>query len=128
VSTVSGVPLPDCQRWRPQCGDRALLVAEAVALVDDHFPGWLQVAFTDAAGQRWTVVDKVPVFTEAGISAQTLFPVPVMIGCTVIAVNSTALGDYPKVTVSTAVDAVAAQGDVDVFTVVADQLREARSC
>jgi hypothetical protein len=88
----------------------------------------VQVAFTDTIGHRWTVVDKVPVFTEGGISAQTRLPVPVTIRCTVIAVNPPELGDPPKVTVSTAVDAVAAQGAVDVFTVFADQLREPRSC
>ena len=98
-------------------------------MVDDHFPGWVQVAFTDTAGHRWTVVDKVSVFTEAaGISAQTLFPVPVMIRCTVIAVNATRLGEYSHATVSTAVDGVAAQGGVDVFTVFMDQLRDAPSC
>jgi hypothetical protein len=77
------------------------------------------------AGQSST---RCPCSLRRASPRRHLFPVPVMIGCTVIAVNSTALGDYPKVTVSTAVDAVAAQGDVDVFTVVADQLREARSC
>ena len=42
--------------------------------VDDAFPGWIEVTLTAADGNTHRIVEKVPVLTNAAITAATTFP------------------------------------------------------
>jgi GNAT superfamily N-acetyltransferase len=64
------------------------LRCEAVRWVDDTFPGVIEVAFTDAAGTRQVLVDKLPMFGGAGaLTASGPFPVAVTVGCALLQVD-----------------------------------------
>lgn len=64
-------------------GDQALLDCQAVEWVDTEWPGWIRVTFADAAGRAWSLVDKVPVLTEADIDPHEVLPKLIHVGCQV---------------------------------------------
>lgn len=74
-----------------------MLRCEAVRWVsDDPIPGWLEVTFTDAAGQLWRVFDKPPVFgSSVELNRDSPFPVAVELDCEILTV------DRDVVTIST---------------------------
>ncbi|MFD7946151.1 hypothetical protein [Streptomyces sp. NPDC059744] len=98
------------------------LRAEAVRWVDDEpFPGVVEVLFTDAAGRRWSLVDKAPVFDAQGaLGPDSAYPLEVSVACVII--GSALQEDGELVTVSIATHGVAATGGRDEFTVRCDQL------
>lgn len=61
-----------------------IVAVEIVRLVDAHHPGWVEAVLTDAAGQTWSFVDKAPVFTEANLNAQSSYPQPGVLACTLM--------------------------------------------
>jgi hypothetical protein len=48
--------------------------AVALALHDDHWPGWIEVSIRDAKGEEHRIVEKIPVLTQVEISPDTTFP------------------------------------------------------
>ncbi|MEU8834321.1 hypothetical protein [Streptomyces sp900116325] len=96
------------------------LRAEVVRWVDDEpFPGVVEVRFTDAAGRRWSLVDKAPVFDAMGaLGPDSAYPLEVGIACVIIGLQE----DGELVTVSTAPHGVTATDGRDEFTVRYDQL------
>jgi hypothetical protein len=48
--------------------------ATAVRWVDDAFPGWIEVTLNAVDGHTHRIVEKVPVLTNAEITADTTFP------------------------------------------------------
>lgn len=65
----------------------AFVRARAVRWVSDEpFPGLIEVELVDAAGKRWTFVDKYPMFaSEPAFGPSTNYPVPLEIACMVLA-------------------------------------------
>lgn len=59
------------------------LAVNIVRYVDDHQPGWVEVEFVDAQGQRHTFVDKVPGFTSLPLDAHSSYPQPGQVACEV---------------------------------------------
>ena len=59
------------------------LRGEAVAWVDEEWPGWVRVRLDDADGRAWYVVDKVPVF-GLDLALGAPLPVPVRLLCDVV--------------------------------------------
>jgi hypothetical protein len=58
------------------------LRAKAIRWVaDDPFPGLVEVSMTDAHGTDWRFVDKAPVFSVDALTAETTYPVDVIIAC-----------------------------------------------
>jgi len=47
-------------------------------------PGWVECVLLDAANRAWTLVDKVPVFTEAPLDAHSAYPQPGVVACEII--------------------------------------------
>jgi hypothetical protein len=106
------------------CGAFVLeLRCEAVRWVDDEpWPGWVEVQFTDAAGRRWPLFDKAPIFAAMGeFGPDTSYPVEVTVACTVAEGDGLA-GDDEVVTVSTSVHGVTTPDGLEDFTVRRDQL------
>ncbi|MFJ3963125.1 hypothetical protein [Streptomyces sp. NPDC090036] len=99
------------------------LRAEAVRWVDDEpFPGVVEVRFTDAAGRRWSLVDKAPVFDAQGaLGPDSAYPLEVSVACVIIG-SARLQEDGEVVTVSTTPHGVAATDGRDEFTVRCDQL------
>ncbi|MFC7219688.1 hypothetical protein ACFQLX_16185 [Streptomyces polyrhachis] len=89
---------------------------------DEPFPGVVEVQFTDAAGHRWSLVDKAPVFDAPGaLGPDSAYPLEISVACVVIG-SARLQKDGGLVTVSTTPHGVAATDGQDEFTVRCDQL------
>ncbi|MER5466992.1 hypothetical protein ABT010_41590 [Streptomyces sp. NPDC002668] len=97
------------------------LQAEAVRWVDDEFPGWVEVQFSDATGRRWSLVDKVPVFdAPEDLGPGSVYPLEVRVACVMIEAVTAEEGDV--VTVSISLHGVTALSGEDEFNVRRNQL------
>ena len=99
------------------------LRCEAVRWVDDEpFPGIVEVQFVDAAGQRWSLIDKSSIFARfAELTPESVYPVTVPVACDVQGDIEATSGDG-VVTVSTAPDGVTTPDGRDTFAVNKRQL------
>lgn len=99
------------------------LRCEAVRWVDDEpFPGVVEVQFVDAAGQRWSLFDKSPIFAQfADLTRDSVYPVKVTVACEVQDDIEAKAGD-DVVTVSTSPDGVTTPDGRDTFAVNQSQL------
>lgn len=99
------------------------LRVEAVRWVDDTFPGWIEVQFSDARGKRWSLVDKAPVFgTAEDLGPCFDYPLAVSVACVVVETATADLEDDAVVTVSTSVHGITAVNGEDEFSVRRSQL------
>lgn len=72
----------------------------AVRWVSDDFPGWVEVAITDATGRTWSLVEKRPVIEAEGIlTAEAAYPIALELECDVVARELDTAGQ-PTVTVA----------------------------
>jgi len=60
------------------------LAVQIVRFVDDHQPGFVACEFNDADGHLQTFVDKVPIFTNEYLDANSPYPQPSHAACTVL--------------------------------------------
>ncbi|MFF3940405.1 hypothetical protein [Streptomyces phaeofaciens] len=99
------------------------LRCEAVRWVDDEpFPGIVEVQFVDAAGQRWSLIDKSSIFAQfAELTPESVYPVKVTVACEVQG-DIEAMGGDGVVTVSTSPDGVTTPDGRDTFAVNQSQL------
>ncbi len=98
-----------------------LLRCRATRLVDEGFPGWVEVVLRDAHGRMWTMVDKCPIFGDADLGPETVFPVEVTLECrTLDFIAEGRPGGVVKV--STDPHHVAAEDGTDEFDVLPEQL------
>ncbi|WP_420082764.1 hypothetical protein ACN6AT_37230 (plasmid) [Streptomyces sp. JL4002] len=82
----------------------------------------VEVQFTDAAGRRWSVFDKAPIFAAMGeLGPDTSYPVEVTVACAVAEGDGLA-GDDGVVTISTSPHGVTTPDGHEEFTVRRDQL------
>ncbi|WP_411136725.1 hypothetical protein [Streptomyces sp. C10] len=99
------------------------LRCEAVRWVNDEpFPGIVEVQFVDAAGHRWSLFDKTPIFTRsAALTPDSFYPVQVTVACIILDGAMRPAGDE-LVAVSLAPDGVTTPDGRDTFTVSRGQL------
>ena|SRR4028119_1015679 len=95
---------------------------QIVRYVDDSQPGWVEAKLRDAWGQEWPFVDKVPVFTEAALSADSSYPQPGLIRCEVIRSWQDESGRVVCSIETAKPDGVEAEGRVSGFDVLAEQI------
>ena len=57
------------------------LRVDVVAFVDESFPGFVRCAFADADGNRFTLVEKVPVVTTQELWTDSIYPQPGTVPC-----------------------------------------------
>lgn len=57
------------------------LVIQVEHFVDDHFPGFVGCALTDADGVRHEFVEKVPVVSTSDLRSSSLYPQAGQIAC-----------------------------------------------
>ncbi|MFF1869439.1 hypothetical protein [Kitasatospora herbaricolor] len=89
---------------------------------DEPFPGIVEVRFTDAAGQSWSLIDKCAIFAQLGeLTPKSDYPVEVTVACMVQSEAEAKAGDG-IVTVSTSPDMVTTPDGQDIFTVRRSQL------
>ena len=62
------------------------LAVQIVRFVDDYQPGIVECEFTDAADQRHRLIDKAPIFTTATLSADSIYPQPGTVRCSLLRV------------------------------------------
>jgi hypothetical protein len=60
------------------------LRAQIIRWVDDYQPGIVECRFTDALGQEWSVIEKLPILTDANLWSDSEFPQPAFIACQII--------------------------------------------
>ncbi|MFJ6523840.1 hypothetical protein ACIQMZ_01075 [Streptomyces longwoodensis] len=99
------------------------LRCEAVRWVgDEPFPGIVEVQFVDAAGQRWSLIDKSPIFAQFDeLTPDSVYPVKVTVACVIQDDVEGPAGDE-VVTVSTSPDGVTTAAGRDTFAVRTSQL------
>ncbi|MFI5967699.1 hypothetical protein ACIA8J_36740 [Streptomyces asoensis] len=99
------------------------LRCEAVRWVNDEpFPGLVEVQFVDAAGRRWSLIDKSPLFTRLDeLTPDSVYPVNVTVACVIQNGGEVLAGDE-VVTVSTSPDGVTTPDGRDTFTVRPSQI------
>ncbi|MFD6423454.1 hypothetical protein [Streptomyces sp. NPDC060198] len=99
------------------------LRVEAVRWVDDAFPGWIEVQFSDARGKHWSLVDKAPAFgTAEELGPCSDYPLAVSVACVMAETATADLEDDAIVTVSTSVHGITASTGEDEFSVRRSQL------
>lgn len=57
---------------------------DIVRFIDAAQPGWVECRLSDAAGQHWFFKEKVPVVSEADLTADSTYPQPGVIACEVL--------------------------------------------
>ena len=57
---------------------------QIVRFIDPAQPGWFKCVLRDAADRDWTLADKVPIFTEAPLDAQSVYPQPGVVACEIV--------------------------------------------
>lgn len=50
--------------------------AKITRWVDDHQPGFVECQFSDRFGYNWTLIEKLPVVTDANLWRDSQFPQP----------------------------------------------------
>jgi hypothetical protein len=60
------------------------LAVQIVRFVDDTQPGVVAAEFVDAIGRCHTLIDKVPIFSEARLDAASAYPQPGAVRCEVL--------------------------------------------
>lgn len=76
------------------------LRALAVRWVTDDFPGFVEVAITDATGRTWSLVEKDPVIGAEGIlTPEAAYPIELELECDVIS-SELDTASQPTVTVA----------------------------
>jgi hypothetical protein len=61
-----------------------LLKVQIVRFVDDAQPGWVACEFQDAEGVCHTLIDKVPIFTEAALDRASTYPDSGDVSCQIL--------------------------------------------
>ena len=59
--------------------------AQITRWVSDDFPGFVECRFADSSGREWSVIEKLPVLTDADLRSDSQFPQPAFIACEIIA-------------------------------------------
>ncbi|MEV4479458.1 hypothetical protein [Micromonospora coxensis] len=95
-----------------------LLCCEAIAWVDEDWPGWVRVRLVDADGRVWYFVDKVPILMDDGTRSGAPLPRPAFVRCNVVGKQEDQI-----LLVSTAPDHVEAEDGTTWFRVRPDQLQ-----
>lgn len=56
-----------------------------VRWVDDHNPSIAECHLIDAFGKTWSIIDKLPIFSEAiDLDADSIYPQPGIIACEIV--------------------------------------------
>ncbi|MCP2342099.1 hypothetical protein [Actinomadura rupiterrae] len=98
------------------------LRCEAVRWVDEAaWPYFIEVQFVDAAGRRWSLIDKCVIF-DPGLTPATDFPVEVTVRCEIRGEVAAAAGDAVVEISTSSPDAVQTPDGRDVFSVRRSQL------
>jgi hypothetical protein len=59
--------------------------AQIIRWVSDDFPGFVECRFAGALGREWSLIEKLPVVTNADLRSNSQFPQPALIACEVVA-------------------------------------------
>jgi len=57
---------------------------QIVRFTDASFPGWVECVLRDASGREWLLADKLPVFTDATLDADSSYPQPGVVACEIV--------------------------------------------
>src|SRR5262249_35172166 len=52
--------------------------------IDDSNPGWVECWLTDAHGQKWSFIEKLPIVTDAQLNERSQYPQPGIIACEIV--------------------------------------------
>lgn len=98
------------------------LAVQIARFVDDHQPGFVACEFEDAEGVIQTLVDKIPMFTNDFLDADSRYPQPSSAPCIVLARWRDATGRH-LVRISTEKPCcIETANGISEFTVLASQL------
>lgn len=101
----------------------AYIRAKIMRWVSDDFPGVVECRFSDRFGREWTIVEKLPVLSDADLRSDSQFPQPALIACEVVARRRDDAGrEITDITIKTPWTIEATDGTTS-FQLYAEQLR-----
>jgi hypothetical protein len=101
--------------------------AEFVRWISDDFPGFVECRFADASGREWSVIEKVPVLTDAPLRSDSEFPQPAFIACEIVSRGRDDAGRETAIVSTGAPWAIEATDGTTSFEVFAQQLTRSNS-
>ena len=102
---------------------KAYIRAQIIRRVTDDFPGFVECRFADMLGREWSVIEKLPVLTNADLRSNSQFPLPVLIACEVVAGGQDDAGrEIAEITTMTPFSIEATDGTT-CFQLFAEQLQ-----
>ena len=57
---------------------------EIVRLIDPHQPGWVECLLRDASGRAWTIIEKVPIVSDAQLDETSTYPQVGEVACELV--------------------------------------------
>ncbi len=75
------------------------ILVEIVDFVDSSQPGWVAGTFRDAEGQLHRIIDKIPLFTDANLWSDSVYPQPGIIECSVVERIPTPSGNLVRINI-----------------------------
>ena len=101
----------------------AYIRAQLTRWVSDDFPGVVECRFSDRFGREWTIIEKLPVLSNADMRSDSQFPQPVLIPCEVLARRQNGAGrEIADITTATPWAIEATDGTTS-FQLYAEQLQ-----
>jgi hypothetical protein len=98
------------------------LRVEIVRFVDEYQPGVVACEFTDATGNRHTIVDKVPMFSSEQLWSDSKYPTTGDVRCTILSSWHNSTGqNLSQITIDKP-DGLEASNGLSEFVVLASQI------
>jgi hypothetical protein len=61
-----------------------IISVQIVRFTDASQPGWVECVLRDTSGREWLFADKIPIFTDATLDANSSYPQPGVIACEIV--------------------------------------------
>jgi hypothetical protein len=111
---------PGESRWV----DPWYLRAQITRWIDDDQPGLIECRFMDRFGRERSIIEKLPIVTEAALRADSQFPQPAFIGCPIISRGRDDSGLETVEITAEAPQAIEATDGAAIFQLFTHQLTE----
>jgi hypothetical protein len=101
----------------------AYIRAQIIRWVSDDFRGFVECRFADTLGREWSVIEKLPVVTDADLRSNSQFPQPALVACEVVAGGQDDAGRKIAEITTMASFAIDATDGTTCFQLYAEQLQ-----
>lgn len=97
---------------------------EIVRFTDPHQPGWVECILRDALGHEWTIMEKVPVVSDAPLDVTSIYPQQGEVACELVEQWTDEQGRTRCIIDTERPWGIEAENGVTRFEVFLDQLKQ----